>query len=772
MKLSFFKGGLGALVLLLSLSVGLASAEDQKSSEAPTTIEIVDDTETTRQQLLMEEISIIGSKFKITDIAGSAAYLDVQDIRQHGIDDVNRILRRVPGVNLRQEDGFGLFPNISLRGVDSARSSKVTIMEDGVLMAPAPYSAPSAYYSPTSGRMSGIEVLKGSSQVKYGPHTTGGAINFLSTPIPTTEKYYSKASFGSFNEVRNHSYFGNTTHTDAGKLGYVIEYFARSNSGFKELDTNTADLRGEADTGFRKQEPMIKMFYEPKSSLYQRFEAKFGYTNLDANESYLGLSTGDFINNPLRRYSASRFDEIESTHFRSSLRHFLEIDSDTSLVTTVYGNTFNRNWQKLDKVNGNNLSVALAGGSDLSVLKGEAAGTLSLRNNNRTYYSYGVDSNLTHNAEVGETKHKIELGLRYHYDQVRRNQWDETYTQDANGSITAVSVGGRGSQGNRLQGTHATTMNVQDAIKWKKFTFTPGVRFEYISASYNDFTAGTTSIINDGDRDYLVAVGGGSLKYDLFDSNGQDLDLFTGVHRGFSPPSPRSGIQNGLREETSVGYEIGARYKDAPRAFSTEAIFFLTDIDNLIVNSSVGGTGSGSTVNGGKVRNLGLELQASYDHGLAKNWIVQTPTYIAFTYTDATFREDVSSTDQESIFAGAKKGNNLPYIPEYVVSFGFGLIYKKFAVNFDANYTDEAFADGSNLGVQSNPETAQADERFGNIDEQFVVDAAVGYQINNKVRLFSNFKNITNSSYMVSRQPHGPRPGLPFSMMAGLEVSF
>ncbi len=793
MKSSFLKFGLGALLLLVP---SIAASGDQNptttiieiaddggdQNSGITIIEIADDdeeqkssstdddAEPTREQVFMEEIAIIGSKFKIKDIAGSAAYLDVQDIRQHGVADINRLLRRVPGVNLRQEDGFGLFPNISLRGVDSARSAKVTIMEDGVLTAPAPYSAPSAYYSPSSGRMSGIEVLKGSSQVKFGPHTTGGVINFLSTPIPTTEKYYSKASFGSFNEARNHSYFGNTAHTDAGKLGFLIEYYTRSNNGFKVLDTNTPDLRGEPDTGFSKQEPMVKLFFEPKAAMYQRFEVKFGNTNLDANETYLGISTSDFNSDPLRRYAATRFDEIESTHFRSYIRHFLEIDADTRLVTTAYGNTFSRNWQKLNKVNGNNLSTALASG-DLSVLKGEAAGNFALRNNNRSYYLYGIESNLTHNIEFGETQHKIEVGVRYHYDQVRREQWDETFTQNASGGITAVTVGGIGSAGDRLQETYATTVHVQDTIKWKKFTFTPGVRTEYIKASYDEYTAGTGISSANGTRDYAVVVGGGSLKYDLFDSGGEDIDLFTGIHRGFSPPGPRSGIKNGIREETSVGYEVGVRYKNAPKAFATEAIFFLTNIDNLIVNDSIGGTGSGDTVNGGKVRSLGLEFQANYDHGLAKDWVLQTPTYVSFTYTDATFRTDANSSDSESIFAGAKKGNDVPYISDFVLSFGLGLIYKKFSVNFDANYTSAAFADGSNRNLNTNPETGTADERFGKIDEQFVVDATLGYQINNKVRLFSNFKNITDSRYIVSRQPHGPRPGLPFAMMAGLEFS-
>ena len=124
MYLSVFRMGLGILFLVLFSSPTFA-VDKEAEQEA--------------NEILMREVSIIGSKYKVKDIAGSAAFLDVQEIREHSVDDVNRILRRVPGVNLREEDGMGLFPNISLRGVDSARSSKVTIMEDGVLMAPAPY---------------------------------------------------------------------------------------------------------------------------------------------------------------------------------------------------------------------------------------------------------------------------------------------------------------------------------------------------------------------------------------------------------------------------------------------------------------------------------------------------------------------------------------------------------------------------------------------------------------------------------------------------------
>ena len=759
MNLRLCKIGLGALVLMLLPTSAFAA--DAKAGE------------TTQDEILMREVSIIGSKFKIKDIAGSAAYLDVQDIREQGVEDINRILRRVPGVNIREEDGYGLFPNISLRGVDPARASKVTIMEDGILMAPAPYSAPSAYYMPNTGRMSGIEVMKGSSQVKYGPHTTGGAINFLSTPIPTTQQVYSKSTFGMFNELRNHSYFGNTEQlAGGGRVGYVIEYYTRNTTGFKDLDTNAPDLRGEPNTGFSRQEPMLKLFWEPKTAIYQRIEAKFGFSNLDANETYTGLNTADFDRNPLRRYSASRFDEIESTQFRTYIRHFAEINNATSLVTTIYGNTFNRNWQKANTFNGTNQSIALAqgpGGASYECAVGNAACDFTVKNNNRTYYMYGVQADLKHKLTTGEVKHELNLNVRHHYDQIRRKQWQETYTQNAAGAITAVTQDARGSQGNRLQGTHATAINLSDKMQVGKFTFSPGVRTEIIKVGYCDDNASCGEGTLEEEDTYAVVVGGGSVKYDAFDAGGQDLDFFGGIHRGFSPTDPRSYLKSHVTHETSIGFEVGARWSDAPKAFSTEATLFLTKINDAVTPASIGGSGTDAGENAGKVRTMGIELAANYDPGLHKGWAVKVPMYFAATGTDAEYRTD-GDTGSESIWAGAKKGNKVSYIPDFMISFGIGALYKKMSASLDANYVTEAFADGAN--TSTNVDTGGTpNERFGKIDGRLVMDASFGYQWSDKVRLFSNLKNITNETYIVSRQPHGPRPGLPFTAMAGLEFS-
>jgi len=219
------------------------------------------------QGALVEANSITGGMTKVGDLTGSAHYISPKELAKFSYNDIHRVLRNIPGVNVQDEDGFGLRPNIGFRGTGVERSSKITLMEDGILIAPAPYVAPAAYYFPTTGRMQGIEVRKGSSQIKYGPYTTGGALNLMSTAIPNELFGRINLFGGSFGQRGVHAFVG-----DAGeRFGFLGETYQSASDGFKELDNG-------GNTGFKTEDYLLKFRFNSreKAKVFQSLTLKAG----------------------------------------------------------------------------------------------------------------------------------------------------------------------------------------------------------------------------------------------------------------------------------------------------------------------------------------------------------------------------------------------------------------------------------------------------------------------------------------------------------------
>ena len=709
---------------------------------------------------------VIGSAEDLLDIPGSGAVLTTEDLGRQSYDDANQALRKVPGVYVRPEDGYGFFPNISLRGVDTTRSAKVTLMEDGVLTAPAAYSAPSAYYSPTLGRMSAIEVLMGSSQTRYGPHTTGGVINYRSTEIPDTATTYLKTLYGSNNERRTHAYLGDTFESaEWGRIGILLEGYLRGSDGFKSIDT-TSDFRDGEDTGFSKSEPMLKLAWEPKTTRYSRFELKLGYTDFRANEGYTGLTEDDFAANPTRRYAGSRFDQMNSEHSRSYLRHFYELAPETMVTTTLYYNKFHRDWFKLNDVRDSNgdsrsLSQTLAGGgAHLDVLRGEAAGTLRVRHNNRNYRSYGIDTNITHDHNLLDKENHANIGIRYHIDNVRRFQTNELFTQDVNGAIISRDPGTPGDAGDRDQTSKALAVYAENEILvTDKLSITPGIRWETVDQHY--WQAGP----DEGDGSMNLLAGGIGATYDYT----EQLSFFGGIHQGYSVPGPRSAIRGDLKEETSLGIELGPRYREKTGLWAADASFFLTHFNDLLVIDNLGGTGTGDTENVGEVRAMGIEFSIEADGQRLFGLPFANPWYAAVTLTDTELLNDSDSADAESIFAGGVKGNNVPYIPDLAFNIGTGIERGRFGFYLNGAYMDEMFTSASNTTALVDG-AGTPDSRFGKTDSYFLLDISARYKASEAVTIFAGVQNALDDKYIVTRHPHGARTGQPLFAYLGMEI--
>ena len=291
----------------------------------------------------IETVTIVGSQ---EDVAGSATVLSNEDLAKMVDTDIHKILSAVPGVYVRTEDGYGLRPNISIRGTAPDRSGKITLMEDGVLIAPAPYTSASAYYFPTTGRIHAVEVLKGPAAITQGPSTIGGAINMISTPIPEVNGGFVTQEMGSDGLSRTHMTLG----FNAEKMSGMVEVHEHSADGFDSI----ANVGG--DTGFDKSDVLAKLRY---TSGAHELTLKLLDVDEMSNQTYVGLTQSSFDRNPRQRYGMTKYDVMNNDGDQTSLTYVGDFEG-FKVTATTWSNDYHRDWFKVDKANNTKAFVLLA----------------------------------------------------------------------------------------------------------------------------------------------------------------------------------------------------------------------------------------------------------------------------------------------------------------------------------------------------------------------------------------------------------------------------
>jgi len=710
----------------------------------------------TLSEVIITSDAIIGSKFKAKNKAGSTYFISPKELKTFNYDDVSRILRTVPGINIQEEEGFGLRPNIGMRGTSPDRSSKITLMEDGVLIAPAPYSAPAAYYFPTVNRMQSFEILKGGSQIQYGPYTTGGAINMVSTQIPNGFKARVVASIGSFNTKKTYVNLGD----EQKNFGYVLEYNNRNSDGFKKIDNSSKN------TGFQGNDYVAKFRIntDADAKVFQSLTAKIQYSEDFANETYLGLTEADYSNSPYRRYVGSNEDYIDTEHKQIMLTHFIKPSQNFSITTKAYKNDFSRNWYKLDALKLGSTKVGInailtnpttynAEYLALTGAENTADNALLVKANNRKYEAKGIQSVANYNFQTANVKHDIDFGFRYHEDFEDRFQWVDGYAIQ-NGVMNKTSNGIPGTDENRITKAEAIAAHVLYNITFEKFTFSPGIRYENINFQALNYGTNDISRIGTnqvkGNNHIDVWIPGMGILYKI----NEDYNLFTSIHKGFSPP----GAKVGEDAENSINSELGFRFRK--NAFYGELIGYYNDFSNLqgADNMSGGGSGTGDLFNAGAAIVKGIEFLATYE--ILNNPIKEfkIPISLSYTLTDTKLKSDFNSP----IWGNVTRGDEIPYIAKNQLALSAALETAKFNLAISGKYQDAFRTLAGNGTIPSQ----------NKVNSNFIVDLSAKYHLTKKVSLMSNIINLLDKKYLVSRVPAGLRPGMPFNINFGVMAQF
>ncbi len=685
-------------------------------------------------------VIVIGQRANLMRIPGSGATIEEADLaRSHPLS-VNEALRRVAGIFPRDEEGLGMRPNIGIRGLAPVRSTKVLLLEDGIPLSFAPYSDNATYYHPPLDRFRRIEVLKGASQVRFGPQTIGGVINYITPAAPDSFEARLKLVTG------NRGYGEVDGSIGGGLFGWnvLLHGNATTSDGAREnLDLSFSDLFFKAERDLGDGHDLVI-----RASRFAE----------DSQITYSGLTLAEWQADP--RGNAFRNDSFKSERIGFSVSHGVEFAETSRLVTTAYYAGFDRDWWRQSSNSGqrpNDSSDPACGGmANLSTTCGNE-GRL------RAYDTFGIETRLTTAWNWGDVEASGEFGIRWHHERQARLQWNGD-APDSRRPGTGVNAGVRE---DNIREAEALSGFATIRFAWGRLGVEPGLRAEFIDYFRRNNLNGL-----EGRSDLTAVIPGVGLTYELDDA----LVAYAGVHRGFAPPRAEDVINNNggsvdLDAEESTNWELGVR-GTLVEGLAGDITLFRMDFENQTIPSSVaGGTGSVLT-SAGETLHEGLEFSLNgslADAGLMDDGDIYVRTAITWLW-DASF-EGTRFSNVSGYGGVSVSGNRLPYAPEWLASAALGYDHNGiFNTEIEAVYTDAMFTDDLNTIPVS------ANGQRGRIKSSVVWNAAINWNViaredGSSVTLFATAKNLFDTLYVADRT-RGTIPGTPQFFQVGVILSY
>jgi Fe(3+) dicitrate transport protein len=677
-------------------------------------------------------VEIIGVPETLERIPGSGQIIDPKTLENTRPFTINEALRKAPGVHTRDEEGFGLRPNIGIRGLNPTRSTKLTLLEDGVPLAYAPYGDNASYYHPPIDRFERIEILKGAGQILFGPQTIGGVINYITPYPPATPGGFLKLMPGNRDYFNGHINYGGTW----GDNGLLLDYLRKQGDGARDnVNSILNDLNFKAvlQMGSRQALTLRGNYYTENSDI-----------------TYSGITQAEFNNFGIR-YNPFKNDEFEVDRYGASATHEVEVGKNSTLTTNLYGAIFQRHWWRqssttTDTQCGNAFRDARLAGTAV-----DPDACNSIQGRLREYYTWGIEPRFAMKHAVFGLPSELDTGFRLHYESQYRKQLNGTSPTARTGTIVEDN--------NRF--TDAYSVFLQNRFLLQQWSVTPGVRMEHIRSERTNLLNNITG--KDDLTAWLPSLG---TTYKPV----QGTTLFAGIHRGFAPPRTEdligtTGTSTDVDAEESWNYELGVRSTPA-QGIHAEATLFRNDFENLIAVGSI--AGGATPLAQAEAVFQGLEVLSQIDAGKLMEMKANPYFQLAYTYLPTAKQETafIQVANQQPV-TGSEGGKRMPYAPMHQLTATLGYEHPSgWDARLESVYVGGQFADFANT------EIASSDGQRGKISAYNIWNIAVNYNIAPiKTTLFLTAKNVFDRTYIVDRT-RGILPGSPRLIQGGLKYIF
>lgn len=493
------------------------------------------------KEIELPRIDVVGNSLEdIKKTPGAVSIVTKEELQLKQPISTEAALKTVPGITIKPEEESSIVSNIGMRGLSSGDGNKyVVILEDGVPVAPGAFTGNQRYYNPRIQRMESIEVLKGSSALKYGPNNVAGVINFK-TKQPED---------------------GFAVTTRVGSFGYkegLIEAGGKTADGnmIGGINIVTIDSDGFQNKGYKTEDVMLKAGMALGDK--QWLGVKLTHYDNEANISYRGQSLAQFQNRV--KDNPAPNDYFYTQRNSIDFNHEWNIDPDIKLNSLMYYTKMNRDYHRYG------VASNLALNSNTGWIFNNTLGK-----NDRDFERRGFESRLKINHNNFGIKNELEVGIRLA---------DEKFTQD--GSTV-------GYQGNNNALFAENKFYIND-----KFALIPGVRVENYELKRTGTKTGVT-------KDTVLVPGLGSI-YQISPTAQVYGSVYKGfaAPSNISDLSLDDNTLADLPAQVSTNYEVGVRGVESGLRYELTA--FLIDFKNQNVTSnSQNGTPTtaGSTIHQG-----------------------------------------------------------------------------------------------------------------------------------------------------------------------------
>ncbi|HYN86002.1 MAG TPA: TonB-dependent receptor [Pyrinomonadaceae bacterium] len=702
--------------------------------------------------VLAEEIVVTSTRVAATaeaveNIPGAVEVIDQETLEASRVFTTSEALRKASGVNVRDEEGFGLRPNIGIRGLNPTRSTKVLLLEDGIPLTYAPYGDNASYYHPPIDRFEAVEVLKGSGQILFGPSTVGGVVNYVTRTPPVKRTGALTLTGGNRDYFNGHLSYGGTW----GATGLLFDFTRKQGEGARDQHRS-----GLSDFNFKSVSTLGS-----KHAL----TTKFNYYRERSQVSYSGLTEAEYAADP--RQNPFFNDRFYGDRVGASVTHAYVFNPSAVLTTNLYGSYFKRHWWRQSSNSGerpNRLGSDpdCRGMQDLNTTCGNQ-GRL------RKYHFVGVEPRLHLTHHLFGVRSEADMGARAHFETQQRRQENGDLPDSRTGTLVEHNE----------RRNRAYSGFVENRFFIGDWTVTPGLRVEHVRFERTNRLAGAS-----GRTSLTQLVPGLGVSY----SPSGRLTVFAGAHRGFAPPRTEDIINNTtggvieLDPELSWNYEVGLRsaLTDGVRL---EATLFRMDYENQIVPASLAGGVGATLTNGGETLHQGLEFSGRLDTGaLLKS---RHNFYARAAYTFLPVARFEGTRLSSIVIAGESarpsvNGNRLPYAPEHLLTATFGYSHPSgFDGQLEAVHVASQFADDRNfttvpefVGAVPVPASLRLSGQLGLIPSYTAWNATANYNVEHlRTTFFVTVKNVFDSTYIVDRS-RGILPSSPRLVQAGLKYRF